>query len=53
MFDRYADAHREELFDGPGDGRPTALQIVRDNNLVGGMADKVILITGLQLGHWH
>ena len=35
---------------GPGDARPTALQIVQDNDLVGGLKDKVILITGCSSG---
>ncbi|KAJ9604654.1 hypothetical protein H2200_010768 [Cladophialophora chaetospira] len=50
MFDRYADVHKDERLDGPGDARPTALQIVKDNDLVGGMADKAILITGTSSG---
>lgn len=32
-FTRYADAHKE--LKGPGDARPTALQIINDNNLQG------------------
>ncbi|KAH7156586.1 putative short-chain dehydrogenase [Dactylonectria macrodidyma] len=38
-----------ELFakpQGPGDARPTALRIIRDNNLTNKWADKVVLITG-------
>jgi NAD(P)-dependent dehydrogenase (short-subunit alcohol dehydrogenase family) len=31
---------------GPGDTRPTALQIVEDEGLVGKLEDKVVLITG-------
>ena len=31
---------------GPGDARPTALQIVHDNNLVGGLQGKIVLLTG-------
>ena len=46
MFDRYTEAHRDEVISGRGDARPPALQIVRDNDLLGRMSDKVILITG-------
>lgn len=31
---------------GPGDTRPTALQIVKDNDLLGKWSGKVVLITG-------
>ncbi|CEJ81944.1 Putative Short-chain dehydrogenase [[Torrubiella] hemipterigena] len=31
---------------GPGDGRPTALDILQDNNCIGTMKDKVFLLTG-------
>ena len=41
---RYATVHKS--LNGPGDARPTALQIVHDNNLVGRMQDKVVLLTG-------
>lgn len=43
-FDRYAESHKHCA--GPGDARPTALQIIRDEDLEGRLADKVILITG-------
>jgi hypothetical protein len=36
---RYAEAHRQTA--GPGDARPTALQIIRDEGLEGSMKDKV------------
>ncbi|KAF2098742.1 putative short-chain dehydrogenase [Rhizodiscina lignyota] len=35
---------------GPGDSRPTALQIIRDNDRVNSWADKVVLITGATNG---
>ena len=35
---------------GPGDARPTALQIVKDENCVGALKDKVIFITGANQG---
>ncbi|OBS25131.1 hypothetical protein FPOA_05666 [Fusarium poae] len=41
---RYAAAHVNPQ--GPGDARPTALQIVKDEGLIGKLTDKVILITG-------
>ena len=50
MFDRYAEVHKDENLHGPGDARPTALQIVKDNDLLGRMTDKVILITGCSSG---
>ncbi|KAK4981024.1 hypothetical protein LTR28_008748 [Elasticomyces elasticus] len=36
--------------DGPGDDRPTAAQIVRDQNLVGKLQGKVFFITGCSSG---
>ncbi|KAH7184695.1 uncharacterized protein B0J16DRAFT_362414 [Fusarium flagelliforme] len=41
---RYASVHVSPQ--GPGDARPTALQIVKDEDLIGKLTDKVILITG-------
>ncbi|KAM0232935.1 hypothetical protein ACHAPO_007395 [Fusarium lateritium] len=41
---RYAAVHANPQ--GPGDARPTALQIVKDEEAVGKHTDKVILITG-------
>lgn len=38
---RYAQAYANHT--GPGDARPTALQIVQDENLVGKLADKTFL----------
>lgn len=35
---------------GPGDSRPTALQIIEDEGLVGKLTDKVMLITGCSSG---
>ncbi|TGO58931.1 hypothetical protein BOTNAR_0172g00160 [Botryotinia narcissicola] len=48
MSNRYAVAH-EKLF-GPGDQRPTALQVVKDEELEGKLKDKVVLITGCSAG---
>ncbi|KAL7756514.1 hypothetical protein ACKLNR_013507 [Fusarium oxysporum f. sp. zingiberi] len=41
---RYAEIHANPQ--GPGDARPTALQIVKDEDLLGKLTDKVVLITG-------
>lgn len=42
----YASLHRAEKLRGPGDDRPTALQIVEDERLINKWGDKTILITG-------
>ncbi|KAG9186812.1 hypothetical protein G6011_09920 [Alternaria panax] len=47
-FTRYASAHAN--INGEGDTRPTALQIIQDNNLEGALTDKTILITGCSSG---
>lgn len=41
---RYAEAHASPK--GPGDARPTARQIIEDEDLVNGLIGKTILITG-------
>ena len=41
---RYAKVH--ESRNGPGDSRPTALEIVEDENMVGKLGGKVIIVTG-------
>lgn len=48
MSSRYAESHKSPQ--GPGDSRPTALDIVRDEDLQGKLADKVFLITGCSSG---
>ncbi|KAI9152233.1 alcohol dehydrogenase [Paramyrothecium foliicola] len=45
---RYAAAHANP--NGPGDARPTALQIVRDEGAEGKLKDKVVVITGTSSG---
>ncbi|KAI1200644.1 short chain dehydrogenase [Nemania serpens] len=45
---RYAEAHKNPA--GPGDARPTALQIIKDEGLEGNMKDKVFLVTGASSG---
>lgn len=50
MTDRYADVHEYSAINGPGDARPTAQQIIDDNNLKGALTDKVVFITGCSSG---
>lgn len=45
---KYAAAHADPQ--GAGDARPTALQIVQDEGMVGNLQDKVILVTGASSG---
>ncbi|KAF2209826.1 hypothetical protein CERZMDRAFT_113588 [Cercospora zeae-maydis SCOH1-5] len=45
---RYAQTHVNPK--GPGDGRPTALQIVEDEGLIGKLHDKVFVVTGVSSG---
>ncbi|OAK99144.1 NAD(P)-binding protein [Phaeosphaeriaceae sp. SRC1lsM3a] len=47
---RYAEAHKVASLGGPGDARPTALQVIHDEELVGKLSDKVFLITGVSSG---
>jgi NADP-dependent 3-hydroxy acid dehydrogenase YdfG len=44
----YAAAHAEPK--GEGDARPSALQIIEDENLINKMTDKVMLVTGASSG---
>ncbi|KAH6612157.1 hypothetical protein C7974DRAFT_407144 [Boeremia exigua] len=48
MTHRYAAAH--QTLHGPGDQRPTALQVIKDEALEGKFEDKVVLITGCSAG---
>jgi len=50
MTTRYAEAHLASNLGGPGDARPTALQIIKDNDLEGKLHDKVVLVTGTSSG---
>ena len=45
---RYAESYKNSK--GPGDARPTALQIVEDEGLVGKLTDKVLFVTGVSSG---
>jgi hypothetical protein len=47
---RYAELNKWEVLNGPGDARPTALQVVNDEGLVGNMSDKVAIVTGVSSG---
>lgn len=47
MPNRYTEAHKDTK--GPGDARPTGLQIIEDENLVGAMKDKVSFKTVLSI----
>lgn len=50
MSTRYAAVHAWEKVNGPGDDRPTALQIIKDEGLVNALTDKTIIITGVSSG---
>ncbi len=45
---KYASAHADPK--GPGDARPTALQIIKDEGMQGALKGKVMLITGCSSG---
>jgi NAD(P)-dependent dehydrogenase (short-subunit alcohol dehydrogenase family) len=47
---RYAESYKRSNLKGPGDARPTALQIVKDEGLENKLSDKVYLITGVSSG---
>jgi NAD(P)-dependent dehydrogenase (short-subunit alcohol dehydrogenase family) len=47
-YQPYAKQHQEPQ--GPGDARPTGLKVIEDNDLVGKLSDKVIIITGCTAG---
>ncbi|QGI87677.1 hypothetical protein CEK25_002633 [Fusarium fujikuroi] len=48
MADRYVTIH--ESPNGPGDSRPTAVQIIKDEGLEGKLSDLVVFITGCSAG---
>ncbi|KAG4428910.1 hypothetical protein IFR05_015606 [Cadophora sp. M221] len=50
MVERYTEAHKIENWRGPGDDRPTALQIIEDYDRKGTMTDKVFIVTGASSG---
>jgi NAD(P)-dependent dehydrogenase (short-subunit alcohol dehydrogenase family) len=47
---RYHEAHEAANRNGPGDARPTALQIIEDENLQGKLTGKTVVITGCSGG---
>jgi NAD(P)-dependent dehydrogenase (short-subunit alcohol dehydrogenase family) len=47
-YQPYAKQHEDPQ--GPGDARPTGLQIIEDNGLVNKLSDKVMIITGCTAG---
>lgn len=48
MSSKYSVAHLSPQ--GPGDARPIALEIINDEDLVGQLTDKVIIVTGCSSG---
>ncbi|MCJ1241556.1 hypothetical protein MMC14_009562 [Varicellaria rhodocarpa] len=50
MPGKYSEAHIYENLRGPGDARPSALQIIQDEGLEGKMTDKVFVVTGASAG---
>ncbi|KAL5598924.1 hypothetical protein BROUX41_003755 [Berkeleyomyces rouxiae] len=48
MTDRYVSIHQNPT--GPGDSRPTAIQIIKDENLEGKLTGQIALITGCSAG---
>jgi NAD(P)-dependent dehydrogenase (short-subunit alcohol dehydrogenase family) len=50
MPNKYTEAHKLANLHGPGDARPTALQIIQDEGLVGKLLDKVFIVTGASSG---
>ncbi|OBS24501.1 hypothetical protein FPOA_05042 [Fusarium poae] len=48
MTDRYVAVHKAA--NGPGDARPTAVQIIKEENLEGKLKDHVVFITGCSAG---
>lgn len=48
MASRYAAVHQSPK--GPGDSRPTALQVIKDEDVAGKLPGKVVLITGCSSG---
>lgn len=45
---RYAE--RYAVRNGPGDNRPTALEVIKDEGLINNLSDKVMMITGVSSG---
>lgn len=47
-FQPYAEVHKNTS--GPGDARPTAMQIIKDTDAAGTLKGRTILITGCSSG---
>lgn len=47
---RYAHLHDVDSLKGPGDARPTAMQIIKDEGLIDKLSDKTFVITGTSSG---
>ncbi|KAI0099850.1 NAD(P)-binding protein [Nemania sp. FL0031] len=41
----YTELNKWEVINGPGDARPTAIQDVKDENRIGSMRDKAVIVT--------
>ena len=50
MPNKYTEAHIKSNLRGPGDARPTALQVIQDEGLINKLRDKVFLVTGTSSG---
>lgn len=50
MSTRYASVYDRNVLNGPGDARPTAMDIIRDEDLTNKLSDKTVLITGVSGG---
>jgi NAD(P)-dependent dehydrogenase (short-subunit alcohol dehydrogenase family) len=47
---RYAEVHKIPNLRGAGDARPTALQVIEDDGIIGKLNGKVFLVTGVSSG---
>lgn len=47
---RYVEVHKITNLRGPGDARPTALQVIEDEGLSSKLTDRVFLVTGVSSG---
>ena len=50
MPGKHHEAHIPENLRGPGDARPSALQIIKDEGLDGNTTHKVFIVTGASSG---
>lgn len=47
---RYAESYKRDNLAGPGDARPSALQIINDEDLINKLTDKTFVVTGVSSG---